>query len=168
MNYFKNYFTKIKETKSFARKKNIGIWFMPIMDSILILYGVSWFFSFHTWIILGDVIGPANSYFTQFIWDISMHLPVIYFGIFTVTVIPKLSRIMIYVHYYLMQMTFKFIEKFDLWYWRKYKKDSILSNAIWRSQSQIMGLDIYAKRKIGFCILFLFGLYALQKLGLLL
>ena len=35
-NYFRNYISKIKEIKKIAMQKNIAIWYMPLIDSLLI------------------------------------------------------------------------------------------------------------------------------------
>lgn len=70
---------------------------------------------------------------------------------------------MILVHHYAMKPVFLGINKFDLWYWRKYKKESVLANAIWKSQGQFMGMDEQRKRQIIGIFLIGVGIYYLAK-----
>ena len=136
------------------------------MDSILLCYCVSWFLSYHSWVWLGSLDVPKTQS-TQLVWQASTHLPIIYFAILSMSILPQLTHAMILLQSLLMKITFFGINKFDMWYWRKFKKDSFLANSIWRTQLQLMGMDIRTKRKIGMIVLGLFGLYTLQRLGYL-
>ena len=163
-NYFRNYISKIKETKKIARQKNIAIWYMPLIDSLLITYFVSWMISYHSWIFLGnyqDLSGTSIQ--MKWLWEFSVHFPFVFWGILLVTVLPKLIHAMILVHHYAMKAVFLGINKFDLWYWRKYKKESVLANAIWKSQGQFMGMDKQRKRQIFVIFLIGVGIYYLVK-----
>ena len=155
-NYFRNYIRQFKECKKFAREKNVAIWFIPLFDSILISYFVSWMISYHTWVLMGnyqDVAGTSIQ--MKLLWEFSIYLPFLIWGSLIVTVLPKLTRLMTYVHHYITKFVFIGINKFDMWYWRKYKKESVLANAIWKSQSKFMGIDKQRKRQI--IVLFLVG-----------
>ena len=74
---------------------------------------------------------------------------------------------MILVHHYAMKLVFLAINKFDLWYWVKYKKESVLANAIWKSQGQFMGMDKKRKRQIFLFFLVAVGLYYLVRLEMI-
>lgn len=166
--YFRNYISKIRDCKKYARQKNVAVWFIPLFDSLIITYFVSWTISYHTWVFMGnfqDVAG--SSIYMQWLWEASVYFPFMIWGGLVATVIPKLMRVMILVHHYAMKAVFIGINKFDLWYWRKYRKESFLANAIWKSQSQIMGIDKQRKRQIIMIFLVCVTLYYMLRLELI-
>ncbi|KEQ56545.1 hypothetical protein SCCGRSA3_02034 [Marine Group I thaumarchaeote SCGC RSA3] len=167
-NYFRNYISKLKDTKKIARQKNIAVWYMPLIDSLLITYFVSWMISYHSWIFMGNFQELSNSSIhMKWFWEFSVYFPFVFWGILLVSVLPKLVHVMILIHHYIMKLVFVGINKFDLWYWRKYKKESVLANAIWKSQSQIMGMDKQRKRQIFVIFLAVVVAYYFVRLELL-
>lgn len=167
-NYFKNYISKIKHTKKIARQKNIAIWYMPLIDSLLITYFISWMVSYHSWIFMGNYQDLAGiSLQMKWLWEFSVYFPFVFWGLLLITVLPKLIHGMILFHHYIMKLVFIGINRFDLWYWRRYKKDSVLANAIWKSQGQIMGIDKQRKRQIFVIFLVAVALYYMIRLEII-
>jgi hypothetical protein len=154
--FIKSYIGKLKDCKKFAREKNVAVWFIPLIDSILITYFVSWMISYHTWVYLGEYQEIAGSSLQmKWLWEFSVYLPFILWASFVLSVLPRLTKVMIYFHHYAGKAVFLAINKFDMWYWKKYRKESVLANAIWKSQSKFMGIDKQRKRQI--IVLFLVG-----------
>ena len=160
--YLRNYWQKIQDTRKFAREKNT-IWILPVFDSLVISVLFSWQLSVGTWIVLGN-LSTANMFsesYIKFLWESSTYFFLIYFGILCATVLDKLIVIFIHLHSFLNNLTYKAINKIDMWLWRKTGKDSVIATAMLRFQMTIQSLSL-KKRSAIFLIagMFLILFYA--------
>ena len=147
--YLKNYFQRIKNTKKFAREKNTH-WIFPVFDALVISLLFSWELSIGSWIIL-DRISQADvmqESFVKFLWESSTYLFLAYFAILCLTVLDRMIVIFIHVHAFLNRLTFKAINKIDMWLWRKTGKDSVISTALLRFQIKFQSLSLKKRRAI--------------------
>ena len=147
--YLKNYFQRIKNTKKFAREKNTH-WIFPVFDALVISVLFSWELSVGSWILL-DRISQADvmqESFVKFLWESSTYLFLVYFAILCLTVLDKMIVIFIHIHAFLNRLTFKVINKIDMWLWKKTGKDSIISTALLRFQIKFQSLSLKKRRAI--------------------
>ena len=160
--YLRNYWQKIKDTKKFAREKNT-IWILPVFDALVISVLFSWQLSVGAWILLGN-LSTANMFsesYIKFLWESSTYFFLIYFGILCATVLDKLIVIFIHLHSFLNNLTYKAINKIDMWLGRKTGKDSVIATAMLRFQMKFQSLSL-KKRSAIFLIagMFLILFYA--------
>ena len=147
--YLRNYWQKIKDTKKFAREKNT-IWILPVFDALVISVLFSWQLSVGAWILLGN-LSTANMFsesYIKFLWESSTYFFLVYFGILCVTVLDKLIVIFIHLHSFLNNLTYKAINKIDMWLWRKTGKDSVIATAMLRFQIKFQSLSLKKRRAI--------------------
>ena len=145
----KNYFQRIKNTRKFAREKNTH-WIFPVFDALVISLLFSWELSIGSWIIL-DRISQADvmqESFVKFLWESSTYLFLAYFAILCLTVLDRMIVIFIHVHAFLNRLTFKAINKIDMWLWRKTGKDSVISTALLRFQIKFQSLSLKKRRAV--------------------
>ena len=147
--YLRNYWQKIKDTKKFAREKNT-IWILPVFDALVISVLFSWQLSVGAWILLGN-LSTANMFsesYIKFLWESSTYFFLVFFGILCVTVLDKLIVIFIHLHSFLNNLTYKAINKIDMWLWRKTGKDSVIATAMLRFQIKFQSLSLKKRRAI--------------------
>ena len=147
--YLRNYWQKIKDTKKFAREKNT-IWILPVFDALVISVLFSWQLSVGAWILLGN-LSTANMFsesYIKFLWESSTYFFLVFFGILCVTVLDNLILIFIHLHSFLNNLTYKAINKIDMWLWRKTGKDSVIATAMLRFQMKFQSLSLKKRRAI--------------------
>jgi len=166
--YLKNYWQKIKATKKFAREKNT-IWVLPVFDALVISVLFSWELSVGTWMFI-EKIRIANilqESYIKFLWESSTYFFLVYFGILCATVLDKLIVIFIHIHAFLNNLTYKAINKIDMWLWRKTGKDSVIATAMLRFQMKFQSLSLKKRRAIVLIAgMFLMLFYAHRLIGL--
>ena len=148
--YFKNYFTKIKETKKLAREKNVPVWVMSVFDSVMIAILLSWELSVGTWLLLenwqdGQLYSPS---YMEILWNISTYSPLIYFGIIALTVLDRMIIFFIHIHSLVNKLVFRMINRMDHWIWKKTGKDSVISNVFWKIQMKFYGMPLQKRRRL--------------------
>ena len=147
--YLRNYWQKIQDTRKFAREKNT-IWILPVFDSLVISVLFAWQLSIGTWMLLGN-LSTTNMFsesFIKFLWESSTYLFLVYFAIICLTILDKMIVIFIHVHAFLNKITFKVINKLDMWLWKKTGKDSIISSALLRFQIKFQSLSLKRRRAV--------------------
>ena len=84
----------------------------------------------------------------KFLWELSTYLFLAYFAILCLTVLDRMIIIFIHIHAFLNRLTFKAINKIDMWLWKKTGKDSIISTALLRFQIKFQSLSLKKRRAI--------------------
>jgi len=147
--YLRNYWKKIQDTRKFAREKN-SIWILPVIDALVISVLFSWQLSVGTWIVLGN-LSTANVFsesYIKFLWESSTYLFLVYFGILCLTVLDKIIVIFIHIHSLLNNLTYRVINKIDMWLWKKTGKDSVIATAMLRLQIKFQSMPLRKKRAV--------------------
>ena len=132
-------FKKILNEKKFAEKRSVNFT-LALINSIGLTYVLSWKISFLFWSSLKD-LSPIEI-------ELASHLPLMIFGILTLTLLPWIIRSMVIIAYYGQKIIFIGIQRFDLWYWKKYRQESLISESIWKVQNSIQKIDTAKKRLI--------------------
>ena len=126
MQYFKDGIRKIKETKQYAREKNVPNWITCLIGGILIAWFTSMVFS----ILSIDFIATANP--NGFILNLFGYSLVAYPFILTVLFMMSIGKypikFMIYFTYLIQKGIMKLINKLDMIMWKRTGKDSLASN----------------------------------------
>ncbi len=159
--YFKNYFTKIKDTKKVARDKNIGVWWMPVFDAFLITLYLSWELSMGVWFVL-DTWQSSQTYIPWYmdtLWQVSSFSLTIFMSIITFTILDKIILFFIFVHSFANKLVFKGINRLDMYLWRKTGKDSVVSNFMWKIQSKYMSRSKKQRKLLTIAFVGLIGTY---------
>ena len=147
--YLRYYWQKIQDTKKFAREKNT-IWILPVFDALVISVLFSWQLSVGTWMFL-DKLSTANvmqESYIKFLWESSTYLFLVYFGILCLTVLDKIIVIFIHIHSLLNNLTYRVINKIDMWLWKKTGKDSVIATAMLRLQIKFQSMPLRKKRAV--------------------
>ena len=147
--YPRDYIKRIKDTKKLAREKST-LWVFPLFDSLVISVLFSWELSVGSWLVLGKIseAGMLQESYLKFLWESSTYLFLVYFAIICVTILDKMIVIFIHVHAFLNKITFKVINKLDMWLWKKTGKDSIISSALLRLQIKFQSMSLKRRRAV--------------------
>jgi len=138
--YFENYFDKIKQTKKVARDKNIGIWLLPVFNSLIFTMYLSWQLSIGVWILL-DSWQSGQTYIPWYmdtLWQVSSFSITIIMIIISLTILDKIILFFIYLHSYANKLILQGISKLDMYLWKKTGRDTVFTNAIWKIQGKFM------------------------------
>jgi len=138
--YFENYFERIKQTKKVARDKNIGVWQIPVLNSLLFTMYLSWQLSIGVWILL-DSWQSAQTYIPWYmdtLWQVSSFSITIIMCIISLTILDKIILFFIYIHAYANKLILQGISKLDMYLWKKTGRDTVFTNAIWKIQGKFM------------------------------
>lgn len=120
----KDFIARIKDTKKIARERNVHNWTNIILHSILMIMGASLLLSFYTMFAFTDI---GNSDLGEIAFSI---LPIAY-GIFlTFTLLDKIIVLQIIAFEKLNKLIFKHWQKMDMYWFRKYKKHSPLTEGV--------------------------------------
>ena len=144
-----DYWQKIQNTRKFAREKNT-IWILPVFDALVISVLFSWQLSVGTWMLL-DKLSTSNVFsesYIKFLWESSTYFFLVYFGILCATVLDKLIVVFIHMHAFLNNLTYKAINKIDMWLWRKTGKDSVIATAMLKFQMKFQSLSLRKRRAV--------------------
>ena len=147
--YLRDYIKRIKDTKKFAREKST-LWVFPLFDSLVISVLFSWELSVGSWLVLGKISEASmiQESYLKFLWESSTYFFLIYFGILCITVLDKLIVIFIHMHAFLNNLTYKAINKIDMWLWRKTGKDSVIATAMLKFQMKFQSMSLKKRRAI--------------------
>lgn len=157
MGYFGDFIERVKDTKKFAREKNVPVWEIPLVNSIGIILLTSIYLSFYTWMAISDAEKRLSVYFW---WDaliaVANWLPLIYLSLICLTMLDKVLRIFILMQAVLTKAVYDGIQKLDHKIWRKTGKDSYIASKIWWVQRKWMGIPAKKRRLIFFSVVTLY------------
>ena len=139
--YFSHYFDRIRKVKKTAQSKQV-LFSIAFLNSIGLAYLISWKLAFYSWIYLGDFeMAPA-------MWEILSYLPFMYMVLLSATVLDKITLLIVHISSIGQKLFFKLIQEFDLYYWRKTRRQGPLSEGLFRFQQRMISLDPLTKRRI--------------------
>ena len=83
-----------------------------------------------------------------FVFEISIHLPNIFLSVICLTVLDKITHGMLIVNQFAQKLVFKGIQKFDLYYWRKFRRQGPITNLLFRIQQNFQNMPIHKRRQV--------------------
>ena len=141
MVFLKNYLDKFKKIQS--ESDSSLTFFICLANAFGLAYVGSWIISYHTWIFLGKVesLNPL-------LFEFSIHFPTIYFGIICLTVLDKMTFGLLIVSQFYQKIILIAIQHFDVYWWRKTGRQSIISEKLWRFQNKLSKTSRSERNKI--------------------
>jgi len=130
----KDFVGRIKATKKLANEKSIHNWYNCLLQGIIIIFGSSLVLALYTMSLFKDVwetpVGelPLLTFYG---------LPILYSIILTYLFLEKLIIIQIYILEKLQKYLFKAWQNFDMWYYRKYRKTSPITEFLSKIQEKM-------------------------------
>lgn len=146
---------KIKEVKYYAKDRNIPIWYMPVLDAVMLCFLGSIYLSDF---LIASI--PPDGVFQI----VSPYLPFLLFALAFLTVIDLVAKGMVHVHQTSTKLVQKIIQKIDYLIWKKTKKDNVISTGIWRVQSKYMKLSKSSRKRLSLLFIMLIILYVTLRL----
>lgn len=138
--YIKDGINNIKQTKQYAREKNVPNWFVNLAGGILIAFIAS------TVLTLYGIIFISISNPNKLLFDIFGSTVIFYPFILTFFLMMSIGKypikFMIYFSYLIQKGLMKGINKLDMILWKKYKKDGMASGFIVKHK-KIINILVY-------------------------
>lgn len=129
----KDFVGRIKATKKLANEKSV-LWYNCLLQGIIIIFGSSLVLALYTMSMFKDVwetpVGelPLLTFYG---------LPILYSIILTYLLLEKLIIIQIYILEKFQKYLFKAWQNFDMWYYRKYRKTSPITEFLSKIQERM-------------------------------
>ena len=146
---------KLKEIKHYAKQKNLPVWHMPVIDSIMICILGSIYISDY---LVGSI--PSDGWFAV----VSPYMPLVLFTLFFLTVMDLVAKAMVNVHITLIKLVHGGITKIDHYIWKRTKKDNVISTKILNFQLKYMALPKSTKRRLKILLVLMIILYVTIRL----
>jgi len=138
----KDFVGRIKATKKLAKDKNVHQWYSCLLHGVIIIFGSSLVLSLYTMSFFSTIwetpIGELAFY--------TFGLPLLYSIILTYLFLEKIIILEIHLFERINKLVFKSWQRFDMWYFRKYRKTSPLTEYLAKLQMK-MGKNKMSKRK---------------------
>ena len=128
IDYIKKGLTDIKNTRVYAREKNVPNWFMSLIGGIMIAFFASMVLTIYG--ILFISITNPNQFLLNFFGPTAVSWPFILTFFMMISIGKHLTKSMIYFTYLIQKALMKGINKLDMYLWKKTGKDSLASNFI--------------------------------------
>lgn len=142
----KDFVEKIKATKRVASQKNVFNWYNCVFHSLIIIMGTAMVLSLFTIIVLADVTLDTTIGELLINMQVGIFLPILYAITLSYLFLEKLILVHIHVYEKVNRYIFKGWQKFDMWYYRKYRKTSPLTESLAKIQQKIAKHNPNSKR----------------------
>ena len=124
--YIKKGLKDIKDTKIYAREKNVPNWFMSLIGGIMIAFIGSTVLTLYG--ILFISISNPNQFLINIFGPTAVSWPFILTFFMMISIGKYLIKSMVYFTYLIQKGLMKGINKLDMYLWKKTGKDSLASN----------------------------------------
>ena len=126
IDYIKKGLTDIKDTKRYAREKNVPNWFLSLIGGIMIAFIGSMVLTLYG--ILFISITNPNQFLLNLFGPTAVSWPFILTFFLMISIGKYLIKSMIYFTYLIQKIMMKGINNLDMYLWKKTGKDSLASN----------------------------------------
>ena len=127
--FIKEGLDRIKSTKRYANEKNVGIsWFTNTLTGIVIIFMVSSLITVFGITLLSKLY--PKTIFPDFVGISILSMPFILTFLLTIQYVHYPIKMMILFNSMIQKLFMKFIDKLDMYLWKKTGKDSLASNFI--------------------------------------
>ena len=157
--YLENYFSKIKETKKISEQNGVNF-LIPLFNSMLITFVISFQLSNAVWYLLDSLqSGIYQPWYMESLWTLSSFSLTIFMTIILFTVQDKIILAFIKLNAYLNKLILQGISKLDMILWRRYDKQNVVTNFIWKIQERYMSRSKKQRKMISFAFVICLGMY---------
>lgn len=129
----KDFVGRIKATKKLANEKSVHNWYNCLLQGIIIIFGSSLVLALYTMSLFKDVWETPVGELPLLFYG----LPILYSIILTYLCLEKLIILQIYILEKFQKYLFKAWQNFDMWYYRKYRKTSPITEFLSRIEAKI-------------------------------
>ena len=103
---------------------------------------IAWKSSYLIWMVLG------NYELSPIIWNLTTIFPYLIIAAIGLTVLDKITLIVIHLTHQAQKIVLYGIQRFDIWYYMRYRKQGPVTEAIWKLQQRFVSLNQQRKRQI--------------------
>lgn len=143
----KNFVTKIKATKKIANEKNVHNWYNCVFHSVIIIMGISMILSLYTIVYLADMTLDTTIGELLINMQIGIFLPIAYSIILSYVFLEKLVILHILVFEKFNKQVFKMWQKLDMYWYKRYKKHSPITEGLSKLQSRVAKFQTRSKKQ---------------------
>ena len=154
VSYYRRKFSSLKK-----QANSEMIFAICVLNSLSLLYLISWHASYHTWIYADQ--------FTLQQWQVEVlvHIPTLFFTALALSTLSHVTRGMLYVVQLSQKAVYWGILKLDMIFWRKWRKHSPISEGMWRFQIRYGQMSKQKKIRIFFVSSVIITLYMMYRAG---
>ena len=154
VSYYRRKFSSLKK-----QANSEMIFAICVLNSLSLLYLISWHASYHTWI--------YTDQFTLQQWQVEVlvHIPTLFFTALALSTLSHVTRGMLYVVQLSQKAVYWGILKLDMIFWRKWRKHSPISEGMWRFQIRYGQMSKQKKIRIFFVSSVIITIYMLYRAG---
>lgn len=131
--FLKNCVKEIKSTKKYANDKNVPNWFMQICQASALVFYVFSILTLFSIIYFQELLEDKP----PFLYNIISFAPIILTFLFMIQYGKYPIKLMILLSSYLTRGFMRLVSMIDMYYWRKYDKDSVASNFIVKNRKLV-------------------------------
>ena len=130
-----------------------------VLNSLSLLYLISWHASYHTWI--------YTDQFTLQQWQVEflVHIPTLFFTALALSTLSHVTRAMLYVTQTSQKMIHWGILRLDMIFWKRYRKHSPISEGIFRFSIRYDQMSKQKKIRIFFVSSLVITIYMMWRAG---
>tara|TARA_B100000678_G_scaffold274209_1_gene265149 strand:- start:530 stop:1030 length:501 start_codon:yes stop_codon:yes gene_type:complete len=159
LSFFRDYIERLKNTRKLAKEKNVVPYSIPVINSIGLVILASVYLASYSWLGLTMLEFQYVPFWWKTVMEIVEWLPIVFAAIICMTVLDRIIRSVVIIQAYLTKLIYDSIQRLDHKIWRKYGKDSYISNKIWKAQQYWVSLGKQTRRKIVIVFLILWVVY---------
>ena len=154
VSYYRRKFSSLKK-----QANSEMIFAICVLNSLSLLYLISWHASYHTWIYADQ--------FTLQQWQVEVlvHIPTLFFTALALSTLSHVTRGMLYVVQLSQKAVYWGILKLDMIFWRKWRKHSPISEGMWRFQIRYAQMSKQKKIRLFFVSSVIITIYMLYRAG---
>ena len=155
LQYWKDRFSTLKQSNPRS------VFWISLINSTMLIYWAAWKFSIQTWYLLD----PLKLH--PWIFELTIHLPSLYFVGLSLAFLDRTTKLMIYINSQAQKLVFFGIQRLDAYWFRKYRRSSPVSEAIFIIQQRFLRMDKVNKRKILLVSGILIVIYFMIRMGVI-
>jgi len=133
----KEFVEKIKATKKVAQQKNVHTWYNCVFHSMILILVASFMLSLYTIVLIADITLDSTIGELLISMQIGIILPIFFAITLSYLFLEKLIILHILVFEKMNRIIFKGWQKFDMWYYRRYRKTSPITEYLSKFQQMI-------------------------------
>ncbi len=136
---FKKWYCKIKETKKFANERNVHNWFNILLHSVLFCLVGGTALSLGLLVLTADLEIHSNlkdTILMNMIWEFNKFSMFIFAGILALLFMERMIKLQVLAYEKFNKFLFNMWQRFDMWYYRKYRKHSPLTEGLSKLQEK--------------------------------
>ena len=143
---------KFKIIQKEAQNRSVSF-HLSLVNAVGAAFVIAWKVTYFIWIVLGSYeLSPT-------VWSLTTLFPYLITAAIAIAALDKLTLIMIHLTQIGQKIIYYGIQRFDTWYYLRYRRQGPLTEGIWRIQQRFVSLNQQRKRQIFVGTLSLYTVY---------